>query len=356
MKQPFISKLKPAPIGGGFAMDDYWVWCGSVIKGEDGRYHMFASRWSKEVSFWPYWVTNSEIVRAVSDTPEGPYAFAEVVLPARGEAYWDGMMTHNPTIHKSGDHYLLYYTGTTYEGGKPGPHSRHEWGDAKLAEARANQRIGLAVSRSVEGPWARSNEPILQPRPGHWDGLMTTNPAVCVLPDSSVLLVYKSTGDQRDRLRLGVAKAERYDRPYVRVSDQPIFQFEGHTDHVEDPYIWYHQGQFELIMKDMEGGICGEPHAGIHATSTDGLHWQISEPPLAYSRTVVWSDGTVTNQGSLERPQLLIQDGMPTHFYGATADNNGVYDARNPAANTWTLVIPLAQLETDKHSSKENRR
>lgn len=345
MNQSFISKLKPAPIGGGFEMEGYWVWCGSVIRGEDGRYHMFASRWSKEVDFWPYWVTNSEVVRAVSDTPEGPFEFAELVLPTRGAAYWDGMMTHNPTIHKSGDAYLLFYTGSTYSGGKPDQHSNDVWGNAKMAEARANQRIGLAVAHSISGPWKRLDEPILKPRAGHWDGLMTTNPAACVMPDGSVMLVYKSTGNQQDRLRLGVAQAAHYAGPYVRLADEPIFQFDNSIDHVEDPYIWFTDGKFQLIMKDMEGGISGEKHAGIHATSEDGMFWTVSQPQLAYSRSISWTDGTVTTQGSLERPQLLIQDGEPTHFYAATADNGGVYDTDNPAERTWTIVIPLEVLQ-----------
>ena len=29
--------LLPAPVGGGFSRNGYWVWCGSVIRGEDGR-------------------------------------------------------------------------------------------------------------------------------------------------------------------------------------------------------------------------------------------------------------------------------------------------------------------------------
>ena len=32
-------------------MDDYFVWCGSVIRAEDGRYPMFASRWPKATKF-----------------------------------------------------------------------------------------------------------------------------------------------------------------------------------------------------------------------------------------------------------------------------------------------------------------
>lgn len=81
------SKMLPAPVNGGFRMEGYWVWCGSVIKGEDGRYHLFASRWKKNQPMHPGWLFGSEIVRAVSDRPEGPYTFQEVVLTARGQQY-----------------------------------------------------------------------------------------------------------------------------------------------------------------------------------------------------------------------------------------------------------------------------
>ncbi len=98
MARSFYDRLQPAPVGGGFAMDDWWVWCGSAARGDDDRYHLFASRWPRALTFTPHWLTNSEIVRAVADTPGGPYTFQEVVLPARGAGYWDGQMTHNPTI------------------------------------------------------------------------------------------------------------------------------------------------------------------------------------------------------------------------------------------------------------------
>jgi len=29
----FAGRLEPAPAGGGFRMDDFWVWCGSVARG-----------------------------------------------------------------------------------------------------------------------------------------------------------------------------------------------------------------------------------------------------------------------------------------------------------------------------------
>ncbi len=105
---PFAERLGSAPVGGGFAMDDYWVWCGSVIKGDDGRYHMYASRWPKKYPFFTGYKMCSEIVRAESVKPEGPYVFQEVVLPARGADYWDGRMTIIPRF-TVGDTYLHFY-------------------------------------------------------------------------------------------------------------------------------------------------------------------------------------------------------------------------------------------------------
>ncbi len=330
----FIDRLRPAPVGGGFRMEGYWVWCGSVIRGEDGRYHMFASRWPKRYPFFEGYVFYSEVVRASADRPEGPYRFEGVVLPARGEGFWDGRMTHNPTIHKSGDTFLLYYIGSTYSGEAPGEEELRS-GKAKLGRSYDSIRIGLATSRSVLGSWKRPDRPILGPRPGKWDGKIVTNPAVCVRRDGSVLLVYRSNTPQG--LRLGAARAATFEGPYERVSDEPVLQLEG-GNFVEDPYIWESGQHFEMIAKDMTGGITGEKHAGIHAMSGDGLSWRLAPEPKAYSRAVRWDDGTLTTQGSLERPQLLFQDGRPAFLFAATADGPGGFRA---ASNTWNLVIPL---------------
>ena len=80
-------------------MEDYIVWGGSVIRRDDDKYYMFASRWLKALTM-SAWVTSSEVVLASSETPEGPYQFERVVLPRRGEEYWNGLAIHNPTIQR----------------------------------------------------------------------------------------------------------------------------------------------------------------------------------------------------------------------------------------------------------------
>ncbi len=320
----FIDRILPAPKNGGFAMEGYWVWCGSVIQGEDSRYHMFASRWPKSLPFFDGYIQASEVVRAVSDAPEGPYRFEQIVLPARGPRFWDGSMTHNPTVHRCGDVYLLFYIGSAY----------HDW-----KECYGNIRIGLATARSVYGPWERRDTPVLEPRPGKWDSTVVTNPAPCVLSDRSILLVYRS--NTAEGLRLGAALAQDYRSRFIRLSDAPVIQFEG-SHFVEDPYIWQAGDHLEMLAKDWTG-ITGEPGAGIHASSRSMLDWELMPDPKAYTRKVTWDDGTVTVQGHLERPQLLLQDGRPTHLFLATGDGPSGFEAMKQTAmtKTWNMVMPL---------------
>ncbi|MDF2922263.1 MAG: glycosyl hydrolase family 43 [Paenibacillaceae bacterium] len=332
-------RLLPAPLQGGFRMEGYWVWCGSVIRGEDGRYHMFASRWPKSIPFHPGWLVASEVVRAVCDTPEGPYTFQEVVLPARGAEYWDGRSTHNPHITKQGEEYVLYYMGSTNPLPDAVPGEPLEMSDPRVIVARSNKRIGIAVSRSVFGPWQRMDYPIMPVRPGQFDSFLTSNPAPCVHEDGSVLLIYKARryeGILHGRMTIGAAWAPHYEGPYTVLQETPVFPEEFH---LEDPFVWKTERGYELIAKDMDGNLCGEMHAGIHAVSPDGLDWRLSNTPMAYSRTIRWEDGTIRTMGSFERPFLLFQEGRPTHLFAATADGPGGFAN---ASNTWNMVIPLA--------------
>jgi len=339
---PFINRIGKAPLDGGFRLKGYWVWGGCPIKGEDGKFHLFVSRWKKDMPFFIGYVFQSEVVRAVSDTPEGPYKFEEVVLPQRGSEYWDGMMTHNPTIRKLGDQYLLYYIGATYDFEKPDiPITQHDSLNTDEQRNLRNQayrtiRIGMAVSSSVYGPWERPDEPLLDIRPDKWDNTVITNPAPFIGKNNEIYLIYRS--NTPNGLRLGLAKSSGIGEPFVRISENPLFHFDD-EHFCEDPFVWWNGTQYEVIMKDLTGNITGEWHAGVHGFSNDGLSWEIADSPKAYSRTVTWENGEFSEQGSFERPQLLFNEkGEPTHIFGAVADGPGGF--RN-ATDTWCMVIPL---------------
>ncbi len=65
-------KILPVTDSNVFRDHNYYNWGCSIIKSEDGEYHLFYSRWPREYSFYS-WLTYSEIAHAVSEKSEGPF-------------------------------------------------------------------------------------------------------------------------------------------------------------------------------------------------------------------------------------------------------------------------------------------
>ncbi len=329
------------PRAGGFRMDGYWVWCGSVIKDDAGCYHLFASRWPKTVPFHPGWMVKSEIVRAVADRPQGPYTFQEVVLPARGAEFWDGRSTHNPSIARHGKTFVLFYMGSTHPFEDPAPGAPFPLTDPRAIVGRSNKRIGVATAASLEGPWTRADRPVLPTAPGTFYSFLTSNPSPVVHEDGSVLLVFKARayeGVTHGRMTLGVARAPHYLGPYAVVGDGPVFSTQRFGE-VEDPFVWKTADGYELIAKDMTGDLVGEKHAGVHARSKDGVTWALGPRPKAWSRTLRFDDGQTQTMGQLERPFLLIENGRPAWMFAAAGDGPGGFANMTTSFN---LAIPLS--------------
>lgn len=339
LKERFL----PAPVNGGFKMEGYWIWCGSVAKGEDGKYHMFASRWPKKLPMHPGWLLESEIVRAVADQPEGPYQYQETVLGARGPQYWDGRMAHNPHITRQKGKWVLYYIGSThpFEDVKKG--DKIDLEDPRVIVARSNKRIGIAVADQITGPWKRFTAPVMTVRPEEEDNFLVSNPAPCVDEEGSVLLVYKYRsykcppyeGLLHGPMKINAAMAKRYDGEYQRIANGSLFP----ADVVlEDPFIWKENGRYRMIAKDMYGNICGEKYGGVYACSEKGDKWELMKGYCAYSRNVLWDDGCTRRMGNLDRPFILFEEGKPRCMYFAVSDGT---ESFMDAENTWNMAVPL---------------
>ena len=328
------NKMLPIPLDSGFKMDDYWVWCGSVVEDSDGNgFHMLASRWPKKYPMFEGYIYLSEIVRAWSPNMLGPYKFAEKILPTGNSADWNGKMAHNPTIVKYGNKYLLYYIASTYDIPLPPPDVVAEDGKT-MDEIYQRIRIGVLIADHPAGPWKSPGKPILEARPGKWDHRLVTNPAPCIHPDGRIFLYYRS--NTPDGLRIGLAVSESPEGPDKRRQDEPVMQ----GINVEDPFVWHNGCCFEMIAKDMTGKITGEYQSGAHFLSDDGINWHVSKQPQAYSKTIIYSNGTSRKLGSLERPQLLLnKNGIPKCMFAAASDGtNNFRDAKN----TWNIAIPLS--------------
>lgn len=330
-EQDYKIELDPVPSSAQFISDTMSIWGGSLIKGGDGMYHLFYSRWKKDLG-WA-WVTHSEIAHAVSDSPFGPFKFSDVTLPVRGEAYWDGLCTHNPTIHKFNGKYYLYYMGNTGDGKIVG-----EPGNVKLNWThRNNQRIGVAVSDSPNGPWLRSDTPLIDASQDSTalDALMTSNPSITQGPDGSYLMVYKAVGKKIKGIAGGpvvhcVATSDSPTGPFKKY-DFPIFEAEGHDFPAEDPFIWYEKGKYRAILKDMHGAFTEAGQALVMFDSEDGFHWKLSKNALVSTLQILWADGRTQKVKHLERPQLYLENGKPIALLCASdsLDANGILQSFN---------------------------
>lgn len=144
-----------------FVNDSLSIWCGSLVKGDDGLFHLFYSIWPKRLG-WA-WVTNSLVAHAISESQYGPFEHQDFALPRRNADYWDGLCTHNPTIHKFGKKYYLYYMGNT--GNDINPNGENKAIEKLNWVHRNNQRIGVAIADNPNGPWTRFDKPVIDVSP-----------------------------------------------------------------------------------------------------------------------------------------------------------------------------------------------
>lgn len=266
-KRSFKDCVLPAPRHGGFGMDDWMIWCSSVIK-VDNVYHMFAARWPAK-SGMAGWTSQSECVRATSTNLFGPYEFQEVVLQKRPNN-WDNSRVHNVKIVKAGGKFVLYYINSA-------------------------PQTGLAVADTVTGPWVRRDQPVMR----------VSNPAILVRPDSSVY-VFGRLGDSA-KVNRGIAfTAPSYDGPYAVLAEGRNLL--PNNCELEDPTIWWAHGQYNILLNDWKGKATGKTKAGAQYFSKDGVHYQLMSPEPVFTKTVSYDDGTSETFNRRERPFVYVNE------------------------------------------------
>lgn len=293
--EPMFNKLLLIPNDSGFKMDGYFVWCGSVIFAS-GEYHMFASRWRENLKFPDGYMIGSEIVHAVSPTPEGPFIYKKTIISSRHRGWWDSQMAHNPQVVKVGNTYVLYYIGSSTADYK-------------------NRRIGYATTRHFNDKWERQNKCIDL-------GLEDcNNPSALVNKDGSIMLAFR-WGNQR----IGIARAERYDGKYTVLNDDILPDIIA-----EDPFLYKNGNRYEMIVEDGKGALTGHERYGAILESFDGVEWKVKKHCLAYDHTLIYSDLSIIKAERRERPQLLFdKNGRPTHLYTGILYNGKSWNVCQP--------------------------
>jgi len=331
----FEKMMQPIPASAAFHDPGYFVWCGTMVAGGDGKYHLYYSRW-KIADGFQSWVTRSEVAHAVGDSPTGPFVFHDVALPARGKQFWDGLVTHNPTIRKFGSKYYLYYTGNT--------------GDGVVSASlnwthRNNQRIGVAVAESPNGPWKRMDKPVIDVSadPTAPDSLCMANPGITKGRDGRYYLLYKAVG-RKNPLPFGgpvvhmMAESDSPEGPFHK-DMKVLFTVAGNAFPFEDPFFWYdaRRDMYFVIMKDNHGVIAGTGHSTlILYQSKDASDWAKAEHLLVSDLELHWKDRPLEKVLAMERPQLSFDpQGNPIALIVAIRANDPEsYNVRIPLLAT----------------------
>lgn len=302
----FARRLKP--LGRILELEGYYVWGCSAVTGTDGKFHVFFSRWDAQKGMGG-WIKGSEIAHAVASAAEGPYENVETILAPRGEGCFDATTCHNPHIQLIDGKYFLFYIGNS--NGKTN-----------------TKRIALATSASPYGPWTRPDRPLLEAGVGgSWDDHCTSNPSFLKLPGGQCRLYYKSWNTDeyehpvdpaiRGNRKYGLAIAEKPEGPYVKYAGNPIVDYSsfGNNRQLEDGNVFMENGRYFMLARDM-GRFDHE--VGIILESDDGIRW--SEPKISYFGVSHYlrqapAPPHLKKYGRFERPQILMQNGKPTHLF-----------------------------------------
>lgn len=300
----FKDRLQPVSEENIFKTDGYYNWCSSILKGEDGKYHLFYSRWSKEYHFTG-WLTHSEIAHAVSDNPAGPWVYKETVIKGRGSGHWDAITAHNPKIKRFDGKYYLYYVSTNlsdkaYTEEELVETAQKGYSHSNWKILRPNQRTGVAIAESLNGPWKRMDHPLIEP-----SGPITTltvNPAIARGKDGKFYLIVK--GDKPNETRFIRNQA-------VAVSVSPTGPFEMQKKPVidyidtEDMSVWYDQ------KRDYFYGVFHAHNFIGMVSSSDGINWEKAPEYELMHKILQLKSGGEIEPDRLERPFVFTENGEP---------------------------------------------
>lgn len=295
----FLNRLGKITDKSIFKLDGYFVWCGTMAKGDDGLYYLYFSFWPDSGSFDNDWVICSKIGYAVSDNPYGGFEYKGIALDS-GEG-WDSGSVHNPVVLKHDGKYYMYYMGN--------------YGNGEFWDHRNHQRVGVAIADSPEGPWKRFEQPVIDVSKEGFDSLMTSNPSVTIGDDGRFYMIYKAVEDngkypKGGSVVCGIAVAEKPEGPFVKHT-QPILVNPENEWSVEDAFIWQENGLFYVIAKDFQGYFTKSEKGDLALfCSEDALEWEPAKNSLAMRKELPFEHGTIP-LFRMERPQIFFEDNKP---------------------------------------------
>ena len=292
---------------------DYWD--GQIIKGRDGKYHMFASRWDQAKGHNGWF--SSQAVHAVSDKLIGPYIDKGLCWPDN-----EGGKGHNVTALVLPDgRYAIVVSET-----RPGD---------------------VFVSKSLDGPWNYLGRIQVAANEFSGEGRMS-NVSIMVRPDGGFQIVPRSGAILISKT--GILGPYTVQGPSIYPSVPGLPQHD--LGNLEDPVVWFSGGLYHIVVNNWSD------RKAYHLTSANGItDWTYRG--LAYDPTrdfVRYTNGTVNHWNKMERPSVFLDKGHVAAMTLAVLDVPKEQEHGNDHHGSKIIVIPFdgAALDRDlQHTSKE---
>lgn len=267
-------------------------WGGNIIKGDDGKYHIYVSGWPESTARGHMaWSSASRVYHVISDNVWGPYTYVSDIGAG-----------HNSEIYKTGDTYIIYHI----------------------------EPLGYYKSTSLGDTW-ESGEYTFDLRDraliaGENRETSLSNCSFSKRDDGSFIMIDRGGG-------IWVSRDGLTD-PWHQISTSSVYLNSTVTNRgtLEDPVIWRDHLQYHMIVNDWQARYA------YYYRSKDGLHW-VMESGKAYTGQDPFakhSDGTVEQWHKYERPRVY-QDELGR----AIRMNFAVIDC-----------VKQSDLGSDTHSSK----
>jgi hypothetical protein len=286
-------------------MKQWCYWDGQIIKGPDGKYHMFASRWdqSRGHSGW----SGSAAVQSVSDKPIGPYIDKGLAWPDN-----QGGKGHNVTA--------LVLPDKSYA--------------VVVSETRPGD---VFVSKSLDGPWKQLGSIQVDANGFEAREGRMSNVSMMVRPDGGFEIVARSGA-----IMIGTNGILG---PYKLQGRSIYADMPGLPKrNLEDPVVWYSGGMYHIVVN------CWSERKAFHLTSPDGINnW--TNRGLAYDPTtdfIRYTDGTVNHWDKIERPGVSLENGHVAYFTFAVLDVPKDQERANDNHGSKVIVVPFDGVKFDR--------
>ena len=273
----------PRYIDNGIEDSKWSYWGGNIIRGDDGKFHLFVCGWLENSPRGHAEWGNSLVFHTVSNNSIGPFTVKEII--AKG---------HNPEVYRLKDgRFVLYVIN------------------------------GYYIADNLNGPWIYGKFDFKQRDRKIIEGL--SNLTFVRREDDSYLMVCRGGGIWISQTGLS---------SYNQITDRRVYPpVEGAF---EDPVVWRDHVQYHLIVNDWLGRIA------FYQRSKDGVNW-VTDPGEAYMPGIArHEDGSIEDWFKYERIKILQDEyGRAIQANFAVIDTLKAEDQPNDNHSSKNISIPL---------------